>query len=692
MKPLPILFFWTLLFLSGNAFGQDWKKILTVEHVYGLYPGRIDSLLQSLDLDREGLQKVKEAVAKGDPVSACKELLNYYRTREATHFLRREHPAPSSTTDPAADSIVRRIFTFYEVSDNVPQIQNGQLDWTYHGPANDIEWAWGLNRHFHIQSLLDSYFKTGNPLYAKTIDQDLRDWVMSSLPYPRKKSSTELWRGLEVSFRVKVWARVFFGLMSIGHLSPATAILLLSSLPEHTHYLEHFHAKAGNWLTMEMSGLAMVSTAWPEFKRSREWIAYAKNNMLEGLKDQVYPDGVQKELTSHYHQVALNNFDLFEEICEQAQEPLPGDYKKVLEKMHSYIAYSVRPNGYGVVNNDSDNRYNRDLITEAASEYSREDWLFIASNGKKGKRPSGPPSVVFPWAGQLIMRSGYDPEAHWAFFDAGPWGTGHQHSDKLHLSISAYGRDLLVDAGRFAYRGAMAEKFRRYATGSASHNVVLIDGAGQDAGPLVATEPLSEEHYRITDQFDYAWSTFDKFRDLQGEGKHTRSVFYVRGKFWIVVDNIQTDRPRKIETLWHWHPDSKLRIDQNAVVSTDHEKGNLKIIPVGFDGWRIQQVEGQADPTPQGWYSERYNKAEPAPVSIYATEIETSTSFVWVLFPSAGKGPAVTPEIISRESDGLTVRVKDEESNQWEVSVPFSSSAGAHYTFRSYVGKQIQRN
>src|SRR5690606_15235854 len=107
--------------------------------------------------------------------------------------------------------------------------------------------------------------------------------------------------------------------------------------------------------------------------------------------------------------------------------------------------------------------------------------------------PPGAPSVVYPWAGQLVMRSGYDVDAHWAFFDIGPWGTGHQHNDKLHLSVSAFGRDLLVDGGRFAYRGSLADKFRRYAVGSASHNVVLIDGNGQDAGPRVAEAPVAEE-------------------------------------------------------------------------------------------------------------------------------------------------------------------------------------------------------
>src|SRR5690606_434884 len=141
-------------------------------------------------------------------------------------------------------------------------------------------------------------------------------WVISSLPYPAMKSSTAMWRGLEVALRAKVWVGAFFALVNDDHLSPATQLLMLTSLPEHTHYMRNFHAPAGNWLTMEMSGLAMVATAWPEFKAAREWVAYAKKNMLEGLKDQVYPDGVQKELTSHYHHVALYNFDQFREICE----------------------------------------------------------------------------------------------------------------------------------------------------------------------------------------------------------------------------------------------------------------------------------------------------------------------------------------------------------------------------------------
>jgi len=669
--------------VSQNGFSQPSAKMRSVEEVYARYPGMIDRLLQELDMSGEPLRMVREAVSRNKPVEACEELLRYYRLAETPAHLQREHPARSSERIAEADSILNDIFTFYNLPDRVPRHENGLLDWTYQGPDNDIEWAWGLNRHSHLVTLLESYFKTGNAAYAARIEDHLQDWVISSLPYPGVKSSTAQWRGLEVALRAKVWVKVFFALVNSDHLTSATQILMLASLPDHTHYMQNFHARTGNWLTMEMSALAMVATAWPEFKQSEDRIAYAKAEMLEGLKDQVYPDGVQKELTSHYHLVAWYNFNQFREICEQAGEKLPADYNSTLEKMQHYIAYTVRPSGYGMLNSDSDLDYNRDRILDAAAEYKREDWLFVATNGEKGTRPPGPPSVTFPWAGQVIMRNGYDADAHWAFFDIGPWGTGHQHNDKLHVSISAYGRDLLVDGGRFAYRGQLADKFRKYATGSTSHNVVLIDQAGQDSGPLTSTRPLEDNHFKHTEQFDYAWNEFDRFRNVSGVAKHTRAMFYVRGNFWIVVDRIDTDRERNIETLWHWHPDVILAGEaQNLILSTDHEKGNLTIIPVGERRWKLKHVKGQDEPSPQGWYSEKYNKAEPSTASIYSTDIRESTTFVWILQPSEGKAVPLTAKIRSQDDTQVKLRIFDEGSNRWDVTVPFANSVNAACNFR----------
>jgi hypothetical protein len=406
-----------------------------------------------------------------------------------------------------------------------------------------------------------------------------------------------------------------------------------------------------------MSGLATLATAWPEFKESKNWLDYTIGTMTASMKEQVYPDGVQTELTSSYHQVALSNFELFNSICKKAEVSLPAYFTETIASMWNYLAWTIRPDGYGVLNNDGDLTFNRGRLLKVAEELKRDDWKYIVSNGKQGKEPQTGPSVFFPWAGQLVSRSRFDEDAQWSFFDIGPWGTGHQHNDKLHLSVFAYGRDLLVDAGRFAYRGEVAKKFRGYALGSQGHNVILIDHKGQAPGPTRATEPVARPDCQISTRHDIARGSFDRFNDLEGTARHTRTLYYERNKFWIVVDQIETDRPRTIEALWHWHPGCRVSTEGQKVF-TMNDRGNLQIIPAGRQSWKVTLVKGQETPEIQGWYSREYNIYEPAPTAVYSTNIERSSTFVWLLYPSSGRpDPDIRIEVLSQTAGAIQVKI-----------------------------------
>jgi hypothetical protein len=507
------------------------------------------------------------------------------------------------------------------------------------------------------------------------MDLFLRDFIIASMPYPGKKGWESIWRGLEVAARAKVWSAIFYGMLHSEHLSPATRLLVLSSLPDHAHYNRNFHG-GNNWLTMEISALSTVATNFPEYRDSEEWMAYSIKAMTESMKDQVYADGVQTELTSHYHNVSLHNFRLFKEICDRAGQDLPDYFNQTIEDMYSYIAHVVRPDGNRILNNDGDRGSDRVLILIGAEEYNHPEWEYIATNGTSGTKPTDGPSYVYPWAGHLVSRSGFDADAHWSFFDMGPWGSGHQHNDKLHISISAYGRDLLVDAGRFAYTGEVARKFRPYARGSDGHNVILIDGKGQNPGPTHAKEPLGKGTYKITDDFDYASNSFDSFRDVEGGANHIRSVFYVRGEFWVVVDRIITNRPRKIAAMWHWHPSCRVEQD-GSIVKTKNKKGNLAVMPVSDQEFSIEFIKGQEEPEIQGWYSSEYNIFEPNMTSFYRTEISGNTTFVWLLLPSAKKMPKLDAGIISEDDGGVMVEVKS-KNQSWQLTVPFRDSGAAN--------------
>jgi hypothetical protein len=374
----------------------------------------------------------------------------------------------------------------------------------------------------------------------------------------------------------------------------------------------------------------------------------------------------------------LHNFELFKSICDKANKKLPDFYNRTMEAMYGYIAHMVRPSGFRLLNNDGDRGSDRDIILRGAKKFNHQEWEYIASNGQTGLRPVEGPSYFYPWAGHFVSRSGFDKDAHWSFFDIGPWGSGHQHNDKLHLSVSAYGKDFLVDSGRFAYTGEVAEKFRPYTKSSAAHNLLLIDGKGQMNGPTLTNKPLGEGHYKITHKFDYATSSFDQFMDLEGAVKHSRAVFYVRGEFWVVVDKIETDRPRKVEALWHWHPENKME-KEGAVVKTNNEKGNLAIIPVGGQKVDPQFIKGQEDPEIQGWYSPEYNIYEPNTTSTYHSLIKGDTTLVWLLMPSEKQIPKIKSKILSENKEGITISIST-KPNKWVLTIPFYDSTNAKLT------------
>lgn len=664
-----------LIIISTATFAQKkpWQQLTSVEDICTFAPDAMQTMLEQFDLDRPGMEQVKAAHTRGDLVAACTNLLAYYQNGKTASFLRRTLPAASDKTTAEADTILKNVFVVQNVRGVVPVLPDGHRDWHYKGPNNDREWAWLSNRHTQLSAVFDTYMETGNPKYARYVDLFLKDFILASMPYPAVKSSTSVWRGLEVAARVKMWSRIYYGMLQSPYLSPATQLLVLSSIPDHAHYNRQFH-NANNWLTMEISALATVATNFPELKKSDEWISYSIATMVESMKGQVYQDGIQTELTSHYHNVALANFELFKEICDRAKRPLPDFFNQTIVQMYDYIARAIRPDGFRILNNDGDRGSDRELLLEAAKKYNKPEWAYLASNGKSGTKPVQGPSYLFPWASQLISRSGYDADAHWSFFDIGPWGSGHQHKDKLHISVSAYGRDLLVDAGRFAYTGEVATKFRPYATGSAAHNLILIDGKGQLPGPLLADKPLDASQVKITPAFDYATSDFSKF-DTDGAASHTRAVMYVRNQFWVVVDRIKTDKARKIETLWHWHPECLVSQDGNTIRTTN-TRGNLAILPVSKQKTKIRFIKGQEKPEIQGWYSPEYNVYMPNTTTNYDTDIAGDQTFVWLLLPSEGKTPAVKSRIISENGDGVKVEV-GVGGKVWRVVVPFGDGEGA---------------
>ena len=139
-----------------NALAQkNWRDINSVEEVCEYYPEVVKSLLNHIDLDHQGLEKVKAANSNGRYRDACKYLLDYYKNSNTAQNLRREVPVKTTKTDADADTILTNVFVIQNVRGQVVYGADGHRDWYYKGPNNDREWAWLSNRH---SQLLQSIF------------------------------------------------------------------------------------------------------------------------------------------------------------------------------------------------------------------------------------------------------------------------------------------------------------------------------------------------------------------------------------------------------------------------------------------------------------------------------------------------------------------------------------------------------
>ena len=79
------------------------------------------------------------------------------------------------------------------------------------------------------------------------------------------------------------------------------------------------------------------------------------------------------------------------------------------------------------------------------------------------------------------MRDGWEWDAQYLSMDAGPYGTNHQHADKLSITVSADGADFIVDPGTSIYKSTDPGIKYDLRFGFL-HIVITIDGVDPNTG------------------------------------------------------------------------------------------------------------------------------------------------------------------------------------------------------------------
>lgn len=600
----------------------------------------ISKLLSRLDLNESRLENVK-ALAN-DPLLAASELLKYYRTRYfVKHPIDRHSKAEmlgkcaSEKDIKVADNALKHIFTGQ--NDYKPYFCGDDINWGTRA-VPDNEWVWQLNRMYFWESMGLTYWHTNDEKYAREWCFQLIDWTKKN---PRDSAHDYAWRSIEAGIRGYSWTGLFQRFLDSPYFTPDVLVAFLNSCYDHAAYLMTQYSKGSNWSLMEAEGLAFIAITFPEFKNSKKWRDEAIMRLNKEIQNQVYSDGFQCELSFDYH---LGSIDWFTHTYDLAnmngqKDAFPESYLKIIEKMCEAPMILGFPDGTTPQFGDSWTGTPGQLwpsFMSWAQKYSREDFRYVATEGKEGKEPEET-AFALEKSGFYSMRSGWDKNDICLVLKCGPDGGWHCQPDNGTFELYAGGRHLMPDAGSYIYSGDPENRawFRQ----TKVHQTLTLNGKNSAYSPkLLLWKPGKDLDILVVENASYP--------DLT----HRRAVLFVEKKLFVIIDEAFGDGTGDVDLHFQLTPGEALIDNKKLSVHTDFAYGwNVLVQAMDQKGMKLEEEEGQV--------SFVYTKKEPRPAFCYSIckELkESGVRFVTIVTPYIESPPKVNVRISGKTGIGAS--------------------------------------
>lgn len=490
-----------------------------------------------------------------------------------------------------------------------------KIDWSFNPTYNNYrEWPWQFARMNFIPNLAAYYRESGDEKAAKTFVDILSSFIDNVPPPPlgSRPSATKSWRTIDTGLRATSWITSYFSFTNSPALTPEFRAKFRRSLDDHVRRLEK-PMTSNNWRIMELRGLVDILLAFPDIERADEIRAGAERELADVLVKQLYPDGFQFELTSSYHGILDGCFSRLAMRYRHFGKTPPPFLESGIELAFELYPHLTRPDRKLPKINDS-GLVNIVPKLEAASRLfpNRRDFLWFATNGKKGEAPPYL-SYAFPYAGAVVFRTSWDRDAVWGYVDMSPFGRGHQHEDKLNFLLFAYGKEMICEGGNYAYDSS---DMRKYVLSTRAHNTIRIDGKDQNARRSWKwtddqLHKKADLTFTTTPGRDVASSTFPfgygRGKEWDGNVKHTRTVEFIKDApdgipYFRIKDELvatDDDRERSYEQLWHLE-DCKLDMADDRFTADFGDGVTLEAAFRSENGKLVDQI-GTKEPLLQGW-------------------------------------------------------------------------------------------
>jgi len=592
------------------------------------------SLLTDLQfLGLFAIDGVPSALRYGDEAAAKRLVLAHYRSKVAATWL----AAPGYITDMRVDTSKLSNRQLLKLADRVldfdispsgirPGINNGRIRWQDTADGSR-EWLWMLNRHAWWIVLGRAYVISHEEKYAAAFAEQLRDWILSNPVIKQKDEASPTWRLMETALRMRLsWLPCFKLFFHAPSFDDDTKWMMLKSIYDHANFLKTY-TSSKNHLLRESNGLAAVAIHFNEFVDAQMWLELAIQRITAELSTQVHKDGMQIENSTGYQWLAVDELQItFELLSHSDKQRERTQIQHSLGKMCDVLCHLSRPDGSFPQLNDGFILWDISRLQSLGKILERGEFIHVGSLGSHGKPPAELTRNLEN-SGIVSMRSAWSTTANFLLFDCGPYGGHHGHEDKLSIDVCCNGKPILVDSGSYTYEDD--DPYRDFFVSSHSHNTVTVDGFSQlrrcnhrltQAGIHNTENAWYLSHGNVvvaSGIYDDGYGRLD-MRNLPrapevNDVTHRRTVLFVNGQYWIVLDSLFGHAPHCYEWLYHCDP----RVTAQALHDSDHillreDMDDTVLLAFRSTNSVTGSIVSGCDEPIQGWFSRDHYRKEPA--------------------------------------------------------------------------------
>ncbi len=647
-----------------------------------------EAFLRLLDLDRPELAAVKQALDNGDVAAAGAAYMEHFRALELDDALitdwRQKGRNPEMDTARADGLLAGDFWDGYSVW----QVPETGFDW-YGSPLSCCT-------RFPVLSVLcNAAHHTRDPKYARFIADHILGYMAA---YPIEdfvgRSTDDGWTSHTVTARPWYWCMIPERLRRVPQavallrdfpeVSDDELLAILQRLYEETGYLT---GEVGRWIDRRhnggaamINGLATACALLQDFPATRAWLDYDAQLVAQYLDEAFYPDGMCVELTVAYSaSVSVMQQQLAYML--RAQEPIRARRARLARMVEAMVALS-EPNGglpsFGdLYSNDLRHSVHRPLV-----QWLEMPWVETVLDGGHGPEP---PFLAWPrpdaeqWCGYYTMRSDWSPDARYMAIDGGPWGTTHQHGDRLSFVVTAYGQRFIIDPSGTRYASNRPEAFIGGQPSGFLHNTITVDGVDEfhsEGTVAETTQPLSNRWEQGEGHVLFAADySFRPVKPVRWE----RRVVFVDGSYWLLQDVLTGDLDAaEIEQNFQFEAEIEVALQGTTAVATAPGGARLVLLPLegalqpavtigdrephttywpgGTPTTVLRSSDGYDQQHGRGWTGRGTDTLLPAPAVTWSGRAELPATLTTAIVPlAAGRAPDDLPKITREQRDGQII-------------------------------------